>query len=61
READGERDVVLGPGDFFVVPRGVEHLPIAEPEACVVLLEPATTAHTGAVESDRTVTDFERL
>lgn len=53
--------VVLGPGELFVVPRGVEHRPVAEPTAHVVLFEPAETAHTGAVESERTVRDFERI
>ena len=51
----------LGPGEFAVVPRGVEHRPVALPRAEVVLFEPATTAHTGAVESERTVHDSPRL
>lgn len=52
RLADG--DVLLGPGDLFVVPRGVEHLPVAEPEAEVLLFEPAGTRNTGNVVSDLT-------
>lgn len=44
-------DAVLGPGDVFVVPRGVEHCPVAEEETWVMLLEPAQTKHTGDVES----------
>ena len=51
----------LGPGEIVVVPRGVEHRPVALPTAEVVLFEPATTAHTGAVESERTVRDLPRL
>ena len=57
-----DRDPVeLGPGELFVVPRGVEHRPVALPTAQVVLFEPASTAHTGAVESERTVRDLKRI
>ncbi|OZC02119.1 cupin domain-containing protein [Rubricoccus marinus] len=51
--------VELGPGDLFVVPRGVEHRPVALPTASVMLFEPASTAHTGDVVSERTVTDLD--
>ena len=51
-------DVTLGPGELYVVPAGVEHRPVALPTASVLLFEPATTAHTGAVVSDRTVRDL---
>jgi mannose-6-phosphate isomerase-like protein (cupin superfamily) len=50
-----DRDVLLNEGEFFVVPRGVEHLPIAEDEAHILLLEPTATLHTGDVDSARTV------
>ena len=40
-------DVVLGPGELFVVPRGVEHCPVAHEETAVLLLEPAGTLNTG--------------
>ena len=56
-----EEDVVLHEGEFFVVPRGVEHLPVAEEEANVLLFEPASTLNTGDIDSDRTVRDLERL
>ena len=42
-----DRDVVLGPGELFVVPRGVEHCPIAEEETHLLLIEPAGTPNTG--------------
>jgi mannose-6-phosphate isomerase-like protein (cupin superfamily) len=42
-----ERDVVLGPGELFVVPRGVEHCPRSEGGAEVLLIEPAGTVNTG--------------
>lgn len=56
-----EEDVVLHEGEFFVVPRGVEHLPVAEEEAHVLLFEPASTLNTGGIENDRTVRELERL
>jgi mannose-6-phosphate isomerase-like protein (cupin superfamily) len=54
-------DVTLGPGELFVVPAGVEHRPVAEPTASVVLFEPTSTAHTGDVETDRTVHELPHL
>jgi mannose-6-phosphate isomerase-like protein (cupin superfamily) len=56
-----DRDVVLDEGEMLVVPRGVEHLPVAEEEAHVLLFEPASTLNTGNVVSERTVRDLERL
>jgi len=50
---DGE--IRLEPGEFTVIPRSVEHLPIAEDEAHVVLIEPKTTLNTGDQKNDRTV------
>lgn len=54
-QLEGDREVVLGPGDFYVVPRGVRHNPIAEEEVGIVLIETVTTAHTGDVVTERTV------
>ena len=54
-----DRSVELASGDLFVVPRGVEHRPVALPTADVLLFEPASTAHTGDVVSERTVTDLD--
>ena len=51
----------LGPGDMLVVPRGVEHRPVADEEVEVLLFEPAATLHTGDVRDARTVDTFERL
>ena len=42
-----DRDVELGPGDLYVVPRGVEHCPRADEEAAVLLIEPTGTVNTG--------------
>ena len=59
RLRDGE--LRLGPGELAIVPRGVEHLPVAERETHVLLLEPQTTTNTGNVRDGRTVLDLERL
>jgi mannose-6-phosphate isomerase-like protein (cupin superfamily) len=53
-----DHEVRLEPGEFVVVPRGVEHLPVAEEEAHVILIEPKTTLNTGDAVSDKTVTDL---
>ncbi|MEV4710895.1 cupin domain-containing protein [Micromonospora sp. NPDC049374] len=44
-----EGDVVLEPGELFVVPRGVEHCPVADEETAILLFEPAGTLNTGDV------------
>lgn len=51
----------VGEGEFIIVPRGVEHRPVANEEVHVLLFEPATTVNTGATESDLTVANPERL
>ena len=53
--------VVLGPGELVVVPKGVEHRPVARGEVHVMLIEPASTKHTGDAISERTVHQFERI
>lgn len=55
REGDQERALVIREGEFVIIPRGVEHCPVAEAEAHVVLLEPKTTLNTGEVQNERTV------
>lgn len=47
-------DVSLGEGEFVVIPRGVEHMPVAEEEAHVLLFEPKTVLNTGDVRNERT-------
>lgn len=47
-----EGAVTLNEGEFYIVPKGVEHKPIADEEAHVMLLEPKSTEQTGGVESD---------
>ncbi len=53
RLRDGE--ITLEEGELVVIPRGVDHLPVAEEEVLVLLLEPKTTRNTGNVENERTV------
>jgi mannose-6-phosphate isomerase-like protein (cupin superfamily) len=50
-----EEEVVLDPGQFYVVPRGVQHNPVADEEVHIVLIETVTTAHTGDVTVEGTV------
>ncbi|MFP4323774.1 MAG: cupin domain-containing protein [Anaerolineales bacterium] len=51
-----DRVETINPGEFIIVPRGVEHKPVAEGECQVMLFEPASTTNTGnAADSDRTV------
>jgi mannose-6-phosphate isomerase-like protein (cupin superfamily) len=48
-----DREVDLGPGELLVVPRGVEHQPVAQEEAQILLFEPASTINTGEVSDAR--------
>jgi mannose-6-phosphate isomerase-like protein (cupin superfamily) len=54
-----DRDVELGPGELFVVPRGVEHCPKAEEETHVLLIEPRETVNTGDAGGDMTAEPVE--
>jgi mannose-6-phosphate isomerase-like protein (cupin superfamily) len=60
-EALRERHEWIGEGEFIVVPRGVEHRPVAEKECWVMLFEPASTLNTGNVVNERTVAHLERV
>ncbi|HEY5177233.1 MAG TPA: cupin domain-containing protein [Terriglobales bacterium] len=61
RENGGEREFMVHPGEFIIIPRGVEHLPSADEETHVMLLEPKTTLNTGNVDSERTVHELQRI
>ena len=50
-----DREIPLEPGEFLIVPRGVEHRPVAVGETWVLLFEPASTLNTGNVRDERTV------
>jgi mannose-6-phosphate isomerase-like protein (cupin superfamily) len=56
-----DRTIEVAAGEFIIVPRGVEHRPVAEEEVHVLLFEPATTLNTGDVTEARTVTHLDRL
>ena len=56
-----DQDISLDEGEFVIIPRGVEHCPVAEDEAHVLLLEPKTTLNTGDTRNEKTVADPERI
>jgi mannose-6-phosphate isomerase-like protein (cupin superfamily) len=56
-----DRQVWIEEGEFIVVPRGVEHRPVADEECWVVLFEPASTLNTGNVVNDRTLRQLEHV
>ena len=56
-----DRDIFLEEGEFVIIPKGIEHLPIADEEAHVLLLEPKTTLNTGNVRDEETIADLERI
>jgi mannose-6-phosphate isomerase-like protein (cupin superfamily) len=56
-----DRDLTVRPGEFIVIPRGVEHLPVADEEVHVLLFEPKSTLNTGNVSNERTVPNLERI
>jgi mannose-6-phosphate isomerase-like protein (cupin superfamily) len=56
-----DRHVWLEEGEFLIVPRGVEHRPVADEEAHVLLFEPASTLNTGNVQNERTLEQLERI
>ena len=61
RENGVEREIVIHPGEFIIIPRGVEHFPSADEETHVMLLEPKSTLNTGNVASERTVHELQRI
>ena len=56
-----DQDMWLDEGEFVIIPRGVEHQPVAEEEVHVLLFEPKSTLNTGNVQSERTLPELERL
>ncbi len=56
-----DRDLWLQEGEFVIIPKGVEHLPVAEEETHVLLLEPKTTLNTGNVRSEKTLANLQRI
>ena len=56
-----DKTVLVNEGEFYIVPKGVEHKPIAKEEVHVLLFEPLTTKHTGDVIADITVKTYETI
>jgi mannose-6-phosphate isomerase-like protein (cupin superfamily) len=56
-----DQDITVEEGEFIIIPKGVEHMPVAEEEAHVLLFEPRSTLNTGNVRNERTVEMLDRL
>jgi mannose-6-phosphate isomerase-like protein (cupin superfamily) len=56
-----DRDIWLEEGEFLIIPRGVEHLPIAEDEVHMLVFEPKSVLNTGNVRSEQTVTELQYI
>ena len=61
REEGSERELTIRPGEYLIVPKGMEHLPIADEETHVVLLEPKSTLNTGDVVNERTRSELQSI
>ena len=56
-----DREAVVRQGEFVIVPKGVEHCPVADEEVHLVLIEPKSTLNTGNITNERTVAQLERI
>ena len=56
-----DHEEIVREGEFLIVPRGVEHMPVADEEVWLVLIEPKTTLNTGNVKNERTVSQLEHV
>jgi mannose-6-phosphate isomerase-like protein (cupin superfamily) len=56
-----DHEAVVCEGEFVIVPHGVEHMPVAEDEVHLILLEPKSTLNTGNIENERTVRELKRI
>jgi len=56
-----DRTEIIKPGEFIIVPRGVEHKPVADEEVELLLFEPASTLNTGNIENERTKRQLEKI
>jgi len=56
---DGE--IELNAGEFYIIQKGVEHMPVAENEVHVLMFEPKSTVNTGNVDSEKTINDLEKI
>jgi mannose-6-phosphate isomerase-like protein (cupin superfamily) len=56
-----DQDISLEEGEFIIIPRGVEHMPVAAEEVEVMLIEPKTTLNTGNLKNERTVEVLQQI
>ena len=56
-----DREAVIRPGESLIVPKGVDHCPIADEEVHLILIEPKSTRNTGTISNERTVAQLERI
>jgi mannose-6-phosphate isomerase-like protein (cupin superfamily) len=56
-----DRDIWLQEGELFIIPKGVEHMPVAEEEVHMLVLDLKSARHTGNVVNERTLTSYERI
>ena len=56
-----DKTIVVNENEFLIVPRGVEHKPVADEEVSIMLFEPATTVNTGDVESELTKHELDKI
>jgi mannose-6-phosphate isomerase-like protein (cupin superfamily) len=56
-----DKIITVNEGEFLIMPRGVEHKPVAKEEVEIMLFEPATTLNTGNIINEKTVTDLKRI
>jgi mannose-6-phosphate isomerase-like protein (cupin superfamily) len=61
REDGSEHEIMILPGEFLIIPHGVEHRPSAGEETHIMLFEPKSTLNTGNVENERTVHELQRI
>ena len=56
-----DKDVIVNEGEFIVIPKGIEHMPVAEEEVHVMLIESKATLNTGNVTNERTLERLEKI
>ncbi len=56
-----DQDIILNEGEFLIIPQGIEHMPVAEEEVHVMLIEAKTTLNTGEVRNERTLEKLEKI
>ena len=54
-------DIELNEGEFYIIPKGIEHMPKAENEAYVLMFEPKSTVNTGSADSEKTINNLEKI